>query len=169
MSFGLPWWLGQYRFHLQCRRTGLDPWVGKIPWRSDWYLTPVFLPGDFLGQRSLVGYSPQGHKELDTTGWLTHTHTHTHTHPMSLPCSWYWKQRLQEYHLCSKQQKRWWGSGWGHSLHTCLTDQSEAEGTQGGGSRPAQPSPAQLGWSGECVLDETPPSPSLGVTRWGPS
>ena len=29
--------------------------------------TPVFLPGKFHGQRSLEGYSPRGHRELDTT------------------------------------------------------------------------------------------------------
>ena len=40
------------------KRCGLDPWVGKIPWRSKWQPTPVFLPGEFHGQRSLVGYSP---------------------------------------------------------------------------------------------------------------
>ena len=32
--------------NLQCRRPGFDPWVGKIPWRSKWQLTPVFLPGE---------------------------------------------------------------------------------------------------------------------------
>ena len=53
-------------------------WVGNIPWRSKWQPTPIFLPGDFHGQKSLVGYSPQGHKELDTTK-QTHTHTHAHT------------------------------------------------------------------------------------------
>ena len=42
--------------------------------------TPVFLPRKSHGQRSLVGYSPWGHKELDMTNLLTHTHTHTHTH-----------------------------------------------------------------------------------------
>ena len=36
--------------------------------------TPVFLPGEFHEQKNLVGYSPWGHKELDTTEWLTHTH-----------------------------------------------------------------------------------------------
>ena len=41
--------------------------------------TPV-LPGEFHGQRSLVGCSPWGHKESDTSEQLTHTHTHTHTH-----------------------------------------------------------------------------------------
>ena len=44
-----------------CRRLGFDPWVRKIPWRMDWLSTPVFLPGEFHGQRSLVGHSPQGH------------------------------------------------------------------------------------------------------------
>ena len=47
------------------------PWVGKIPWRREWLPTPVFLPGEFHGQRSLGGYSPWGHKELDTTEQLT--------------------------------------------------------------------------------------------------
>ena len=49
------------------RDAGFDPWVRKIPWRREWQLTPVFLTGEFHGQRSLVGYSPWGHKELDTT------------------------------------------------------------------------------------------------------
>jgi len=41
-------------------------WVGKTPWRREWLLIPVFLPGEFHEQRSLVGYSPWGCKELDT-------------------------------------------------------------------------------------------------------
>ena len=41
--------------------------VGNIPWRKKWQLTPVFLPGKFHGQRSLVGYSPWGHEESDMT------------------------------------------------------------------------------------------------------
>ena len=45
--------------------TGFDPWVRKIPWRREWPPTPVFLPGESHGQRSLVG--PWGRKELDTT------------------------------------------------------------------------------------------------------
>ena len=40
------------------------PWVRKIPWRREWLPTPVFLPGEFHGQRSLAGY---GVAELDTT------------------------------------------------------------------------------------------------------
>ena len=43
-------------------RCGFDPWVGKIPWRRAWQPTPVFLPGESHGQRSLVGYSPWGRR-----------------------------------------------------------------------------------------------------------
>ena len=46
---------------------GFDPWVGKIPWRRRWQPTPIFLPGESHGQRSLAGYNPWGHRELDTT------------------------------------------------------------------------------------------------------
>ena len=47
------------------KRLRLDPWVRKIPWRRGWQPTPLFLPGESHGQRSLVGYSPYGCKELD--------------------------------------------------------------------------------------------------------
>ena len=43
---------------VQCRRPGFNPWVGKILWRREWLLAPVFLPGKSHRQRSLVGYSP---------------------------------------------------------------------------------------------------------------
>ena len=46
-----------------CRGHRFDPWVGKIPWRREWQPTPVFLPGEFHGQRSLVGYHPWGHSQ----------------------------------------------------------------------------------------------------------
>ena len=70
-NLGLPWWLRMQTIHLQCKRPGLDPWVGKIPQRREWLLTPVFLPTEFQGQRSLSGYSPRGCKESATTEWLT--------------------------------------------------------------------------------------------------
>ena len=61
----------------QCRRFKrhqFDPWVRKIPWRREWLHTPVFLPGESPGQRSLAGYSPQLCKELDMTEMTQHTH-----------------------------------------------------------------------------------------------
>ena len=45
----------------------LNPRVRKIPWRRKWQRTPVFLPGKFHGWRNLVGYSPWGRKDSDTT------------------------------------------------------------------------------------------------------
>ena len=50
-----------------------DPWVRKISWRRAWQPTPVFLSGKSHGQRSLVGYSPWGHKESDMTEVTKHT------------------------------------------------------------------------------------------------
>ena len=61
----------QWRIHLQCRRPGFSPWVGKIPWGRERLLTPVFLPGKSHGQGRQGGYSPWGHKQLDTTEQLT--------------------------------------------------------------------------------------------------
>ena len=49
------------------QRPSFDPWVGKIPWRRKWLPTPVCLPGESHGLRSLMGYNPWGHKESDTT------------------------------------------------------------------------------------------------------
>ena len=63
----LPWWLRRLSDCLQCGRPGFNPWVRKIPWRKKWQSTPVLLPGKSHGQRSLVGYSPWGPKESDTT------------------------------------------------------------------------------------------------------
>ena len=53
---------------------GFDPWVGKIPWRREWLPTPVLLPGEFHGQRSLKDYSPPGCKESYMTERLTLLH-----------------------------------------------------------------------------------------------
>ena len=56
--FGLPRWLSGKESACQCRRQEFDPCVRKIPWRREWLPNPVFLPGEFHGQRSLVGYNP---------------------------------------------------------------------------------------------------------------
>ena len=71
LVFGLPWWLRWQRIHLQCGRPGFDPWVGKIPWKRAWQPIPVFLSGESHGQRTLAGCCPWGHKESDTTEWLS--------------------------------------------------------------------------------------------------
>ena len=78
----LPWWLSSKESTCQCRRhrrCRFNLWVGKIPWRRKWQPTPVFLPGESHGQRSLADYSPQGCKSQTRLSAHTHTHTHTHT------------------------------------------------------------------------------------------
>ena len=72
-----------------------DPWGGKIPWRRAWQPTPVFLPGKSHGQ-GLVGYSPKGLKESDTTERL---------------CT-------QTQQLCEKIHIKAEHSDW-HTLRTC--------------------------------------------------
>ena len=49
----------------RCKRLVLDPSMGKFPRRREWLPTPVFLPGDFHRQRTLVSYGLHIHKELD--------------------------------------------------------------------------------------------------------
>ena len=56
---------------MQCRRPRFNPWGQKIPWRRERPPTPVFLPREFNGQRSLAGYSPWGHKMSDMTERLS--------------------------------------------------------------------------------------------------
>ena len=73
---GLPRWHSK-ESACQCRKSkrhGFNPWVRKIPWRRKWQPTPVFLPGESHGQRSLADYSPWDHKESDTA---KHTQTST--------------------------------------------------------------------------------------------
>ena len=70
---GLPWWLSGKESACHRRRLGFNLWVGKIPWRRKWQPSSVILPGKSHGQRNLAGYSPRGHKELDTTEQLTRT------------------------------------------------------------------------------------------------
>ena len=49
------------------RDSGSIPGTGRFPWKRAWQPTPVFLPGKSHGLRSLVGYSPEGCKDLDIT------------------------------------------------------------------------------------------------------
>ena len=62
-------WLRQQRICLQCGGPEFNSWIRKI-WRKEWLPTPILLPGESHGQRSLVGYSPWVCKELDMTKQL---------------------------------------------------------------------------------------------------
>ena len=64
---GFPWWLSGKESTYQCR---FNPWIGEIPWRRKWQLTPVFSPGKSYGQ-SCWGATVLGvAKESDTTQHL---------------------------------------------------------------------------------------------------
>ena len=57
------------------RDVGSVPGFRKIPWRRAWQPTPLFLPGESHGQRSLAGYSPEGRTVSDTTEVTEHSCT----------------------------------------------------------------------------------------------
>ena len=71
---GLPGWRSGRESVYWYRRHRVDSWVGKISRRRKWQPTPVFLPGESHGQKSLAGYSPWGRKESDTTERPNTTH-----------------------------------------------------------------------------------------------
>ena len=61
---GLPRWLSGKDSACQCRSCRFNPWIKKIPWRWKWQPTPIYLPGKFHGQRSLVGCSLWGSERV---------------------------------------------------------------------------------------------------------
>ena len=84
------------RLILQSRRPGFDSWVGKIPWRRERLLTPVFWPGKFHGLYSLWGC-----KESDMTEWLSLHFTHFWPPQFDLKlCSPFIRKKLQHYLNC---------------------------------------------------------------------
>ena len=96
--------------HLQCRRPGFNPWVGKIPWRRAWNPLPYSCMRNPHGHRSLAGYSPWGCKAFDTTERLSvHAHTHTlFTVESRLPFSVKWQSRHSEKSCWKQNTQKWW-------------------------------------------------------------
>ena len=74
--------------HLQCGRSGFDPWVGKIPWRKEQLHTPVFWPGEFHGLHSSWGCRV-GHDGV--------TFTFTFSLEWGLRIRWHWCHWLENY------------------------------------------------------------------------
>ena len=77
---GFPWWLSGKESACQCRRCGFDPWVRKFPWRRKW-LPPLYSCLGSPTERSLVGYSPGGHKRVG------HEWAHVHTWLSNCGCT----------------------------------------------------------------------------------
>ena len=76
----------------RCKRCGFNPWAGKIPWRRAQQPTSVFLPGEFHGQRSLVGYSALGQKSWAPLKWLS-------THAQGQHCDFSRKYRWDHHNV----------------------------------------------------------------------
>ena len=68
----MPWWLRIW-ICLQCRKLGLDPWVGMIPWRRKRPPTPIFLP-EKSHRGDWQGYNPWGQKRAGHDWVSKHTH-----------------------------------------------------------------------------------------------
>ena len=77
VSLGFPGGTRDTESTCQCRRCGFLPWVGRIP---------VFLPGQFHGQRGLSGYSPWSHKE--SSDMTERARTHIHIQCKHIMCSY---------------------------------------------------------------------------------
>ena len=86
------------------QETQLWSLVGKIPWRREWQPTPVFLPGEFHGERSVVGYSPWVTKKI-RHDWVTNTHFRSKDVFARCFChrNWYYKNRCKRGFLSSWQ------------------------------------------------------------------
>ena len=93
--YRLPWLLRRWRICPQCGRTGFDPWVEKNPW-SKAMASPVFLPGEFHGQRSLAAHTVHGVTESDTAEWLT----------LSVSGIWKPQHTSSSFRLCVQEKNR---------------------------------------------------------------
>ena len=97
MTISLVAFRGTFLMGIHCRgwRHGFNPWVRKIPWKRKWQPSPIFLPGKSHRQRSLVGYSPKGCKELDMAEWLSMDVIAFSEFWVLLPnfetCGWFWE------------------------------------------------------------------------------
>ena len=79
------------------RKQEFSPWVRKIPWRRAWQLTPVCLPRESHGQRSLADYSLWDLKVSDTTEATKHVHQLLHL-PTHIKKGGFWCQAFPK--LC---------------------------------------------------------------------
>ena len=78
MMFSVPFTFKWASLVAQMIKNPIAMWETRVPslgwedpWRRDWLPTPIFLPREFHGQRTLVGYSQWGHKQSDTTERLS--------------------------------------------------------------------------------------------------
>ena len=129
----------QLRRHKRHRFT---PWVRKVPWRRAWQPTPVFLPGDSHGQRSLEGCSPWGRRELGTMEQLSSSRT------IQWPSAWrqgtlvLCVQTTQQ--LCTLRPPQVSASPTGSSVYPLSESHLERDRLSAVGAQPALSAPFSL-------------------------
>ena len=115
----LPRWCGGKESICWCRghkKHRFDPWVGKIPWSRKWQFNPVFLPGKFHGQRSLVSLQcTHTHILFLCVQRVRHNWAHIHTHSQQDIVGWPLEKLCDWEKLGTTVQSRWWVHG--YSLH----------------------------------------------------
>ena len=96
----LPWWLSWWRIHLQCRRPGFNPWVGKIPWRRE------RLPNQYSGLENFtdcIMYKSMGSQTVGHN-WAIFTFKDT----LTLPVTWIWSSKDRPSLLIFRQSFVFW-------------------------------------------------------------
>ena len=108
---GLSRWHSGKGSTFQFRRCKFNPWDRKIFWRRKWQPTPVLLPGESHGQKSLAGYSPWGRKESDTTACI-HEDTEMEFKKYSVSVHLGQSKLFRVYHLLLSPMYVGMGAGW---------------------------------------------------------
>ena len=99
------------------QETWVSPWVRNIPWSRKWHPTPVLLPGKSHGWRGLMGCSPRGRKQSDTTELLTSLSLFTFMH---------WRRKWQPSPVFLPGESQRWGS----LVGCCLWGRTELDTTK---------------------------------------
>ena len=161
---GFPYWLRWERICLQCRRPGFGSWVCKLPCRREWLPTPVFLPGKFHKQRSLVGYSP---REVTKSrhDWATNTFTFTNHIKDTSGQNVNKKKQLKQVNqgICNSQNRRAALSKRENSRVLSLKKRMSALFPCFPGGTAVKNPPANAGNARDmCLIPATEPSPGVG-------
>ena len=167
MNVKMLWWVlaqvTQWESACNARDTISIPELGRSPWRRKWQLTLVFLPGESHGQRSLAGYSPWGHKELDTTEWLS-THSQVLNQSPIMRLDWDPTSYCGGFVSCCRVRRSSRGRSFKERIF--LQGHSQRWAKHGSEARQTWAQPTSEPCPFTLLNLSDPPVPSWGVVRW---